>query len=496
MRDTDLLIVGGGMAGLSVGCYARMNGWSTHILEHGAELGGMCTAWERDPYVFDGCIQWLLGGGEGGNFRQVYEELGVIRDVPLRRLDVLSRYEDARDGWGVDVGSDVEHLRRAMIERAPEDAEEIGRLVEAIEAMRDFHFDVDRPPELTSLADRFRSLLEMRHLAGTILHFRGSLGEWCNGHLRSGPLRDFLGTVMAPEMPMVILPALLASLAEGQLHRPVGGSGAFRDAIVRRYHALGGVSQLNTTVEEILVEGDRAVGVRLTDGTQLRSGIVVSTSSAYETSLRLLGGRFVDSSTRKRLDTWPKFQPIVLLSLGVEAPLTDLPPALVLRQSVPLVVGGRANDAFYVRVCNDEPAFAPEGHCVVQATVGTDYDWWAERGPRYGSEKAAAARSIVDRIEHRVPGLGQAVAVTDVATPLTFWRHGRAWRGAYEGWLPTPHTFMTHVPKTIPGLKGLYLAGQWVEPGGGIPPSLMSGRQLVQILCDEHHVEFETGATV
>jgi phytoene dehydrogenase-like protein len=71
--------------------------------------------------------------------------------------------------------------------------------------------------------------------------------------------------------------------------------------------------------------------------------------------------------------------------------------------------------------------------------------------------------------------------MVDVATPLTFWRSARAWRGAFEGWLPS-NTF-THVSKQLPGLEGFYMAGQWVEPGGGVPMAIMSGRHVIEILC-------------
>ncbi|MBL8948505.1 MAG: hypothetical protein JNK45_35365 [Myxococcales bacterium] len=89
-----------------------------------------------------------------------------------------------------------------------------------------------------------------------------------------------------------------------------------------------------------------------------------------------------------------------------------------------------------------------------------------------------------------MPGIESAVRMTDVVTPLTFWRHARSWRGAFEGFLPTPETFMTHVPKQLPGLGGLWLAGQWVEPGGGIPPALLSGRQVVQLVCRDRGQAF------
>ena len=51
------------------------------------------------------------------------------------------------------------------------------------------------------------------------------------------------------------------------------------------------------------------------------------------------------------------------------------------------------------------------------------------------------------------------------------------------GWLPTPKAMRTLVLKTLPGLSNFYMAGQWVAPGGGVPPCLYSGRHIIQILC-------------
>ena len=48
----------------------------------------------------------------------------------------------------------------------------------------------------------------------------------------------------------------------------------------------------------------------------------------------------------------------------------------------------------------------------------------------------------------------------------------------------TPVALRTTIERTLPGLERLYLAGQWVMPGGGVPTVLYSGRHAVQILCD------------
>jgi phytoene dehydrogenase-like protein len=39
--------------------------------------------------------------------------------------------------------------------------------------------------------------------------------------------------------------------------------------------------------------------------------------------------------------------------------------------------------------------------------------------------------------------------------------------------------------KTLPGLKSFYMAGQWVEPGGGVPTAAKSGRETIQLICKQ-----------
>jgi len=34
MTEKSLIIIGAGLAGLSTGCYAQMNGYQSHIFEH------------------------------------------------------------------------------------------------------------------------------------------------------------------------------------------------------------------------------------------------------------------------------------------------------------------------------------------------------------------------------------------------------------------------------------------------------------------------------
>lgn len=486
MNGERMVIIGGGLAGLSTGCYALMNGWKTTIIEHNLALGGVCTAWQRGEYTIDGCIHWLTGGP----FMSIYRELRIIPPVEIRTIEHFLSCRNVTTGQRVDIVSDANILRDEFSRLAPQDIDEIDRIIDAADRIADIDPGIDKPHELSTVRDRLRSLWDMRGELGTFVHFRKSVGEYARDHIASEALRDVLTKLVPPESPAFFLLFLLGYLMKKRLSRPIGGTAAFRDALIARYHELGGDALLNETVEEIMVRDDRACGVRLMDGRRIDADVVVSTASSPETVLRLLAGQYGVDDLKERLERWTLFRPIVMISYGVAKPFDDHPSTLSLDGIPPFTIGNYENPSVVVRIFNDEPSVAPEGHTVVQLLASTDYDWWATRGMRYGAEKDAVAHSGLRLLESYLPGITESVRMIDVATPLTFWRNARSWRGAFEGWMPTPDTFFSHVDKSLPGLSGFYMAGQWVEPGGGVPTALMSGRQLVQILCDAERTEF------
>jgi phytoene desaturase len=489
MNERHLVVVGGGLAGLSAGCYALRSGYRVTIIEHNLALGGVCTAWHRGRYTVDGCIQWLTGGP----FQALYEELGITARIPLRTLETWLTYRNVRDGLTVAFRRDLDQVVSDLSSLSKEDAPELARLREAAREVRSLDFSL-QAPELTQLREKLHFFGEVAGLAGTLLHFRKPVSVWAAEHLVNPRLRRIFTTIFGDEVPAVFLLLVLGYLERGWLSRPVGGTAAFREVLENTYVSLGGAVQLHVTVDEILVRNGRAAGVRLADGTMLDADVVISTSSAPETVLRLLGGRYDAAATRRRLEMWKLVDPIVLASFGVERPYTEQPQLLTLDGILPLSVGGRRNDHLHVRVQNDDRSFAPPGHSLVQATALTDYGWWARRGTRYHLAKDVAADAILEALEPAFPEIRAAERMRDVVTPLTYWNQSRSWLGAYEGWIPRGEGLSVRIPKRLPGLEGFYMAGQWLEPGGGVPMALMSGRQAVQLLCSDDDRPFVAGS--
>jgi phytoene dehydrogenase-like protein len=492
VKIKSVIIIGAGLAGLSMGCYAQMNGYHTRIFERHTRAGGVCTAWKRRGYTIDGCIHWLMGARTGSPFHRLYDEVGALEGNRLIPIEHYARFVDETSGQCLDMTADLDRLAGDMKALSPGDAKHINEFVGAARAFQGFPMDMGKPVELMGPLDSAKQMWRMRPWLKHFSRYGMSVAAF-SLRFQSPFLRWALSGAFVPEMPTFFLLVLLGQLAAGELSMVEGGSLEFALAIVRRYRELGGQITYSAPVEEITVAGDKAVGIRLADGSEYHSDIVVSAADGYSTTYEMLGGRYVDAAISERYQNWALFRPLVMVSLGVAGEIVNGAADNAIRLRHPLVVAGRQVEDITCRVFGPELSLAPEGKTVVQAMFESDFDYWydlQEHRDRYEGEKARVAREVIDRLEGQFPGISAGVEMIDVATPYTFWRYTRNHRGAYEGWLMTPEQTNKPLPKTLPGLRDFYMAGQWVEPGGGIPTVLSSGRQVVQILCRRDRKSF------
>jgi phytoene desaturase len=307
-------------------------------------------------------------------------------------------------------------------------------------------------------------------------------------------LRVLLENLFLPTVPTYFVCMLLAMLADGQLGLLEGGCHDFVAAMEQRYRQLGGEITYRATAAEILIAQPqarglrpRACGVRLQDGRELPAGAVISAADGQSTLFEMLPGRFLTRAIVNRYARWQTFPPLMMISFGVNRSFAGEPAFQALNLERPLQVAGKPVLGLFLRIFNYGPGFAPAGKCVLQVEFETEWDYWHDLRVRdkaaYESAKAEVAAMVLGCLETHYPGLASHVDVRDVATPYTTWRYTLNRRGAWEGWQITPAVMMTAIERTLPGLDGFCMAGQWVMPGGGVPPVLYSGRHAVQLLC-------------
>jgi phytoene dehydrogenase-like protein len=493
--EKSIIIVGAGIAGLATGCYARMNGYRTQIFELHSLPGGLCTAWKRRGFTFDGCLHWLVGSNPGAATNRLWRELGVAQGRQFVEHDLFVRYEE-RDGKALNLYTDPDRLEAHLKELAPADAALIEEFTGAIRSLSNLDMPIDRPEGLSAIG----AGLGMLRLMPVMRKF-GQLSVTDFFARASDP---FLRTAIPrlwglPEMPVLTIMMSLGMMHQRNAGYPIGGSLAFSQAMEARYRALGGSVQYDARVEKILVEDDAAVGVRLADGSEHRADIVISAADGHATIFDMLEGRYADDAVRERYERWPIFQPMVQVSLGVNRDLSGEPSVVTWTLPEPVTIAGEPRTQVgYRHLCYD-PTMAPPGKSVVLGGFTSNHAFWQEVASdpeRYEAEKQHAAITYMDQLDRRFPGIAGQVEAVDVATPLTWERYTGNWQGSVEGWMFTKesmkYAFGEGMSKTLPGLGNFYMAGQWVEPGGGVPTSAISARKLIKRLCKQDGRKFTT----
>jgi phytoene dehydrogenase-like protein len=494
-RERSVIIVGAGIGGLAAGCYARMNGYRATIYEQHTLPGGVCTAWKRQGYTFDGCMHHLVGCNPRSRTHRMWRELGVMpREVHFPE-DLIAVEDPA--GRRLTVYTDLDRLREHLHALSPADVAASDAFVAAARRFgRIGLMDLllARPWEFLTILPHMRLMgrwgkptLE-QYAAG----YRDSFLQRAMGMLQY----DFAG------IPALIALLFLGGCATRDFGWPAGGSLAFAGTMAERFTALGGEIRYRSRVEEILVEDGgsaaaRAAGVRLADGTIARAGTVISNADGRTTIYDMLGGHY----TSERIDGYyagpPAQQDMALhISLGVARDLSTEPHFLVLCLPEPVEIAGVMRDRLDIENFAFAPETAPAGKTALQVVMATSYGYWKDLSrDEYRAAKAAAAETVIASLDRRWPGLRAQVEVTDVATPLTTERYVGSMHG-YQAW-PVPNQQMLDalmgkgLSKTLPGLAGFYMVGQWAG-GLGLPNVAVMGRRVVAGMCKADGRRFRT----
>lgn len=495
MEEKSIIIIGAGIAGLSAGCYSQMNGFRTRIFELHDKPGGLCTSWKRQGYTIDGCLHWLVGSAPGIGLYRIWEELGAVQGRRMVDHEEFIRVEAEGDKVFI-VHTNIDRLEQHIKELAPQDTGVIEEFVQALRTSTRFDMPVKKAPELYGFLDGLRLTFKM-------LPFLMAVRKWKKISIHDFAKRftnPFLREVFPllfdlPDFPMMGVLLTLAWMHQKVAGYPIGGSLEFSRAIEQRYLNLGGEIQYLSPVRKILVENGRAVGIRLADGTEHRANIIISAADGRATIFDMLDGKYIYKTIQEYYEKLPIFPSLVQVSLGVARSFESVPHSIIYRLREPVVLAGEQRKSLSVEIYNFDPSLAPQGKTVVTVAFASDYEYWERLKQdlvRYDGEKEKLADQVITLLDERFPGLADQVDMCDVATPITWERYTGNWKGSIEGWLITRKTFGMRMSKTLPGLKDFYMAGQWVEPGGGVPTAALSGRNVIQLICKRDGKPFGT----
>ncbi|MBN1561913.1 NAD(P)/FAD-dependent oxidoreductase [candidate division KSB1 bacterium] len=494
----NMIIIGAGIAGISTGCYARMNGYKTTIFEMHSIPGGLCTSWKRKGYTFDISMH-MLTGSKSGPLHKMWVELGVVQDQTFHYHDDVARIESK--GKSLTICTDRQRLQEQMIEHSSADADLINEFVRLINGRNMMGAMSLRPAEMTTIFDKLKMMAAILPLLGTFRKYgKQTIQEFAqrfkDPFLRH-VVRFFIDSPGWPMLrfPMVALAGFMNS-AVRQAGAPLGGSRHVVTRMADFYKQLDGEIVYKSRVKDVIVENDQAVGVRLEDGSEHRADIIVWAGDSHTVIFDILGGRYLDDEIRDMYDNWLPVRPLVHVAIGVNRDMSGEPHRIIFELAKPITIAGEEHGWMcFLHHCFD-PSMAPPGKSAVEVWYATRYDYWQElardRG-RYEAEKKRIADFTIAELDKRWPGFASQVEVVDVPTPATYVHYTGNWQGSPDGWYITPENMMKQtVLRSLPGLSGFYMVGQWTLPFSGTVMAALSGRQLVQWLCKQSGKPFVT----
>jgi phytoene dehydrogenase-like protein len=484
----SVIIIGGGLTGLSAGCYGRMNGYKTTIFEMHNIAGGVATAWKRQDYTIDGAMNWLVGTKPGAPFHKFYEELGATKVWKIYNHERYS-ISEGPGGSAFTIYCDADKFEKYLVGIAPEDKEPIHEFTEAIRIMSKYSSPMEKPPELYG-PDDFAKLAQLKPMQELTQKWGGISGPAFAERLKNPILKQVFADI---QMPLTMIIMVLAYQHGKMAGYVLGGALAFVKPIEKRYIDLGGEVNYKSRVAKILVEDNKAVGVKLEDGTEYRADWVISAADGHTTIFDMLDGKYINDTIKNMYDKPNIFPPLLHVGLGVNRTFEDIPSTvggLSFPLKKPITIAGKVEPLLTVYIYNFDPSLALPGKTTLIVYYSTDYDYWEKlkQDPeKYKAEKERIADEVIAGLEERFPGITGQVEMKSVATPMTWVRYTGNWRGSYEGWMFGAHN---NIQKTLPGLDNFYMAGQWVNAGGGMCTAVMSGSHTIQIICKQDGREY------
>jgi C-3',4' desaturase CrtD len=493
----DVVVVGGGVGGLTTAALLAARGADVCLVERNARVGGCCAEVEAFGHRFEAGAGLYASWQPGEVHERVFAELPVrapeVREAEPAYVVRLPDGVDVRAGG--DFAEFAERLRAAFPECA--DAA-INFYREATQVADALHRAARRTPALATLSklQRMKLALQAARLSSTIL---ARAEETAARHLANTSARfrrfvdaqlQIFAQVASDECAYLYAAVALAQPLRG-MYAIAGGAQALADTLADSIKRSGGTVRLNATALRLAFDSQgRAAGVELLSGETVEARrSVVSNLTVWDTYGKLVGAARTPPPLRARLKTlrgWGAYQ--IFVSLEEEA-ARRLPAAHVLAlddwQNSRQVSGSHSGQFDSTRspsfdaerallMLGVAPAWdsrAPAGRRAATVSTFTEAEGWFTFHSDESEHEERDARALEERwarLHAALPELGAGAEVLETATPRTTYEQTRRRLGMVGGTGQSLASFGANATTHLTSVPNLFMVGDTVFPGNGV----------------------------
>jgi len=507
----DAIVVGGGHNGLTAAAYLARAGLTVLVLERREIVGGCCVTEEIAP----GCrvsttsyIASMLRPEVIQDLRLVDHGLRMVPCDPAVQVPFL-------DGHVLPWWASRERAKAEFAKVSAKDAETFIRVDSQLKKLARYlqPFFLEPPPEVDSsnlrgwsemyrAGKRFRGISNAE-IAQLISFLTGSLGQFLDQNYESEKIKTMFlannvyGKHGGPYQPGTAI-GLLFHLLSGGEHElqgfyghVMGGMGAITQALAAAGQKFGVEIRTASPVAHILVRNEKAGGVVLEDGTEIRGRIVLSNADPKRTFLKMLGPgqlpeEFLRSIRGIKMDgpcakvnfvlaEEPHFTGTSPSATPLERTFYTLVPSLEFAERCyDIAKFGDIPEQLWVDCVvssNADDSLAPRGKHILTCFV--QYVPYRLREGNWDQKRDLLGDRVVNKIAEYAPNVPGSIITRQVLTPLDLERtYGLTEGNIFHGDLRLEQLFFM---RPVAGwsqyrtpIHGLYLCGAGAHPGGGV----------------------------
>ncbi len=480
----DVLIIGGGVSGLSAGIYAQMSGHRAMICERHGRMGGNLTGWKREGYLIDNCIHWLTGTNPASDTYKMWVDLGVLGNVEVHYSDVL--YSCTLEGESMALYRSLDRTCERMLEISQDDRSEIFSFIRAVELMQGCcKIGGEKHDRHIKIIDLIRGIPTLYK------YYDLTVGELSERFLHP-LLRLFMGSFWGKDFGALALIAVCAHFCGDNGGIPQGGSCDMALRMEKRFLSLGGEIRKGYAAVKINTEGNRAVSVTFMNGDVIAADHIIVTCDPSEVFGKMIDIGMPAGLARMYHDSRLKRFSSCHCAFACDTDKVSFEGDRILKVSDRNVKDLHA-DVITVREFSHEPSFCPQGKVILQTMAFCD-----EKDARrfislkdmsidkYKNKKLQLSEAVKEELESQLPYLRGKIRCIDVWTPATYRRYVASEIGSYMSFILPSRYLPRRLDCRVKGVKGLYLATQWQQLPGGLPIAAMSGKKAVEAINRMH----------
>ena len=487
-----ILIIGGGVSGLSAGIYARLTGNQAVICEKHTVSGGNLTGWRRGEYTIDNCIHWLTGTNPVTKTYKLWRDLGALGSVEVIQGDTLFTCEHG--GRRLSLYKDLHKLKREMLAISPRDGKETKDLISAVEYIQGYCgiAGAEHDEGLTSREKLFGLPILAKYYSLSV----GELAARFSHPL----LRIFIGSFWGNDFGALALIFVFAHFCGNNGGIPRGSSRAMAERMEQRFVSLGGQMLTGKEAVRITLHEGKAESVIFADGTTMCADFVILTGDPATIFGKLLDAPMPHGLARLYKGT--EFKRFSAYHTAFACSLPSLPFSGDFLIEIPQKYRPLLRSSHMIlREFSHEKSFSPEGKNLLQTMTFTDESFSREligmrekSKPEYKKRKQQMAFAIKELIERQFPQMKGELALVDVWTPATYKRYTGGEIGSFLGFTLPAKAMPLRLSNRIHGISNVFLATQWQQLPGGLPIAAEGGKRAIESILLQLRKENANGA--